>query len=707
MLQVMHRGAILAIVTGLTLAGCGGGGGGSSTGVPTGPTPTGTARFVLTIPRAPSSLRRSPRYISPATQSASITPAGGTKTVLVLTPSNPQCVPGPSGLVCTVEGPVPVGTATVTVATYASTDGSGTPLSTASVSVTVVSGTVTTVNLVLNGVVAALSVAVSPPGLTSGVASTSSVLVNAVDAAGDTIIGPGVYADATGAPLTVNLADSDASGATHLSTAAITAPTTGITLSYNGAALGGSVTITASATGVPSASAVVSAGSAQQSIFVGAAATNCDPADPTNVIAYQLTAAGIGAKTGALLVPQTPQFMSIDRAGEIFVLVNSGNAARILKYAAGSTGSASPSASISGPASGLARAIYVAADSAGGVWAAEPPQGTSPAALEHFAPGANGTNVSPDRVITGLAGIDPALTFNAHGVAVDSHDNVYTTADQTGGSKARVYELPAASSGVVTPIASYGVLLGGASNRLRVSVDQHNDTVWVWPVDPVAMGLATPPPQVANYAFGGVAAFPPGSTAPSRVLYGNNSFPLTNQGAVNQWTYASTAFDDRGNTYVQYQVSNGSCSSQYISVFGPTQSGDVTPLQNTTIGQQTPFGIAIPVSGATAPSGSSGAPSSSITRSPSSLSFVATGSAYAQTVTFGESGYAGSWTGTSGNTAVVNVVPTAAPGAFTVTAVGAGSTTVAGRDASGNYASVPVTVSITGFNLTGRTRTPQ
>jgi streptogramin lyase len=106
-----------------------------------------------------------------------------------------------------------------------------------------------------------LSIATSPStsGLVAGASSTVNLIVNALDPDGNTIIGPGSYVNSSGTALTLNLADSDTSGATNLSQTTVTAPTTGITLSYNGTSLGSSPVITLSATSLTSVNVTIKA----------------------------------------------------------------------------------------------------------------------------------------------------------------------------------------------------------------------------------------------------------------------------------------------------------------------------------------------------------------------------------------------------------------------------------------------------------------
>lgn len=89
--------------------------------------------------------------------------------------------------------------------------------------------------------------------------------------------------------------------------------------------------------------------------------------------------------------------------------------------------------------------------------------------------------------------------------------------------------------------------------------------------------------------------------------------------------------------------------------------------------------------------------------SPGSLTFANTGNncgptgttPCAQTFSASETGYAGTFTASSGNTSVATVI--AGPGAnvFTVTPVGAGNTTVTVTDATMQNATVMITVTTT------------
>ena len=155
----------------------------------------------------------------------------------------------------------------------------------------------------------------------------------------------------------------------------------------------------------------------------------------------------------------------------------------------------------------------------------------------------------------------------------------------------RAYALPPTPNGVATPIASYGFTSGTPTDN-NVKVNQHDDSVWVFPAVIYAGGTTTPPSPTANPVGGGVVQFPAGSATPSRAFYGSSSFPDAPVLQIN-----SAAFDDYGNAYVAYIVQHpiaNPCSYGRISAFGPSQNGDVTPWQNY-VDQGDPYDITIPV----------------------------------------------------------------------------------------------------------------
>jgi hypothetical protein len=150
---------------------------------------------------------------------------------------------------------VPPGDDTFTITTYDAQNGGGNVVSTASATFTITPGTANNNAITLNGVPATLTISGVPAG-TAGTAfgSAQAFTVTVKDADGNTIVG--TYANA------VTLADSDASGATSVTTSGTDSPPSGELLSssdtaalnYDGRAIS-PVTLTASASGATSGTA--------------------------------------------------------------------------------------------------------------------------------------------------------------------------------------------------------------------------------------------------------------------------------------------------------------------------------------------------------------------------------------------------------------------------------------------------------------------
>lgn len=267
---------LVACVTGL-LAACGGGG--SSVPGPRqienpsptpGSNPPGTsAVFVIRIPAATSSpaLVRmhplgfrsptpsiTPDYVSPSTQSISISVNGAKPVVANLTPASPNCTPPTNStpLTCSVTAPAPPGTDTFVVTTYDKTGATGNKLATASVTPPpIVLEQANSVFITMNGIVASIVLALQGQA-SEGTPTTIGLSVMAEDADGNIIISPGVYNNGA-----ISLTDSDNSGNTSFSSngvklpnpTSITQPTNTLSLTYDGLGVP-SATITASESGV-------------------------------------------------------------------------------------------------------------------------------------------------------------------------------------------------------------------------------------------------------------------------------------------------------------------------------------------------------------------------------------------------------------------------------------------------------------------------
>lgn len=227
----------------LMLAACGGH---SSSVIPG--TSTGgkgaMANFVITIPpKSVSSNSAKPHYISPNTQSATISVAGQTVTANLTATSAGCSTPAGGSLTCTVAVPAPAGSDTFTVTLFDAANGTGNQLSTGTVTATINAGATNNVPVTLNGVVASVAISLGNTAPYVGSAVSIPVTITAKDASGATIIGPGNYSPA------IALTDSDASGHTTLSTSSVTAPGASVTLSYDGSGAVTAATISATASG--------------------------------------------------------------------------------------------------------------------------------------------------------------------------------------------------------------------------------------------------------------------------------------------------------------------------------------------------------------------------------------------------------------------------------------------------------------------------
>jgi streptogramin lyase len=237
------RGAALAVTAAL-LAACSGGGSSTS------PTPiTGTSglehvTFTINWTSGTQSTLRSPKYIPATARSASVSVNGGT----------PQYLNAP---LTTIVVDAPVGTDTFVVQTYDDQNGQGNVLSRASITKVIVAGAANSVAVVLNGVIASLTLSLSNAAPNAGAPATVNVNLAAKDADGNTIVGPGDYS----VPVKLSVSDTTNSGTLALSVTTIPNSSTTATLTYNGGTLnsglpgGPTALVQASATGVSTVSA--------------------------------------------------------------------------------------------------------------------------------------------------------------------------------------------------------------------------------------------------------------------------------------------------------------------------------------------------------------------------------------------------------------------------------------------------------------------
>lgn len=274
------------IVVGLLAAvGCGAGNRDSVPAVSGAKAPQRVA-FILKVPEKSAAFadRRSPKYVSPNTQSVAFsisTNAGSTfgtpQVVAVDTSSSTQCPHDSGYYVCTVGFDAQPGSIVVLVKTYASVDGSGNALSQVQTTESVTEGGNNTLTFTLDGIAAKFAVALLPTSMDAGTgATTVTATWSALDNSGATIVAPGNIVDASGTALsdpTLTIADSS----TDFGTPSYDAASKTWTLTYDGASISDQ-TFTVSENG---ANAGIANGTATLTVTPAATATPSPTATPT------------------------------------------------------------------------------------------------------------------------------------------------------------------------------------------------------------------------------------------------------------------------------------------------------------------------------------------------------------------------------------------------------------------------------------------
>lgn len=213
---------------------------------------TTSALLVVTIPAKPAGRER-PRYISPSTKSMAVDVKGETTQTFDLSSTSPGCASGSTGITCNENLSLQSGRRTLQVTLFSRLQGKGEALSTETVIAEIAANKVTTIPLVLGGVVAAVHIEVggrSELSIANGTPASFPVIVQAYDASGNIIVPPGNFAS----PITVwgdwnGILSFAADSA--VSTMKVRAPGKSITLYYNGDPVPPSTTIVASVNGIP------------------------------------------------------------------------------------------------------------------------------------------------------------------------------------------------------------------------------------------------------------------------------------------------------------------------------------------------------------------------------------------------------------------------------------------------------------------------
>jgi hypothetical protein len=409
----------------LALASCTGHAGSVPAG-PTGGTATsgharGTVKFTISVPKAGSaSARRRPKYISPATASATlaiVTDPGGASVIqetVGLTPTSTGCSSTLASTQCTLSLALDPGGYDAAVSTYDGANATGNELSQGqSIDFTVAQGQTNTVALVLNGVPASLAVSSAAAavhgtqngGFTLYGAAAQQLQVEALDADGNVIVG-------VGSP-TYTVASASGSGFT-IANPTTTAPNT-VTLTppgTNGTVESFALTATYPDSTCSLSGAVCTANFAVKSDIQSLFVANYDSNDVLIYTSY--SAAPTTISNGV----NEPYALAMDAAEDLFVS-NYGNNT-VTEYAPPWTNA--PIATIS---SGLNGPSGLAIDTSGNVFVAN----SNANSVEEFAPPYSG---APVTITTGVN--------EDFYVAVDPNDHVFVA--NFGNNTVTEYALP-------------------------------------------------------------------------------------------------------------------------------------------------------------------------------------------------------------------------------------------------------------------------
>lgn len=688
----------LVVATGIAsciaLAACGGGGATSPGSVPATPSPGGVTEqsvtFQLEIPattRAAAANARRPSYVSAGTQSISIVVNGGAPQVFSVPVSgtlvsgcSPPSTPTAS-VACSWTLTVPAGPATFAVTLYSGPNATGSVLSSGSISTTIVAGKLNDVAVTFNGVPAALVLELGTSSPLTGTPVVIPVIVYTVDAAGYAIVGPGTntnvtLADADTTPATYLFATSNgrcgpAPGGSAKSIAVTTGSYISACLAYSGATSPPSATLTATANGLRAATAALSPSAPNPS--------------PSKALVWVLTQPYVVTGTPPQRIAQPPILLAYDENATT-------NVAPFLRITGSSTQLPTLGTVDVGLATDQDGNVSVAAGNA-----------------IYTYPGQTG-NVAPSKVTT-----FPANLGSLSGLTIDGAGNAYFAEVTVNGSACALYRaLIVNGSESPTRIGNCAQLTKSIafSDQLVGGLRFDNSGNLL-----VGMSAQEPAPAgriflVVRYTLNGSTFVPSGAmqvvtAAPEPVP----SLDAAGDVTAFPYTYPGTGFiDDEirsippiaslsafGQAFGQW-APNGSLFVQEITQTGPAQlrryATDSGTLQTAPVATISSNDLAGAVALAAGPVGP--VPGTLVV-TPSSLSFNGAGSSDTAVETASENAYVGliTQTNTCSGIATVSQPYTGGPAAFTVTAVGAGSCTIAYIDIHGNTASSNVLVTTT------------
>jgi sugar lactone lactonase YvrE len=203
-----------------------------------------------------------------------------------------------------------------------------------------------------------------------------------------------------------------------------------------------------------------SSSSVQNMYVIGAAGVSVFPVTATGNVAPTTTISG--TNTGF----SDAHRAAFDAKGNIYVTNTSG--ASVTVYAAGATGNATPTAIISGAGTGLAGPSGIALDASGNIYVTNFGNATNPVSVTVYAAGATG-NATPTATITGAAtGLD-----SPNGLVLDAKGNIYVANEccDTGNGYGSVTVYAAGATGNAAPTATITGLATGLDRPHALALD--------------------------------------------------------------------------------------------------------------------------------------------------------------------------------------------------------------------------------------------
>jgi sugar lactone lactonase YvrE len=336
----------------------------------------------------------------------------------------------------------------------------------------------------------------------------------------------------------------------------------------------------------------------------------------------------IATITGAATGLTNPAGVAVDSAGNVYVAdpgASAGYSDSIFVFLPGSNGNATPAATVSGLSTGLDNPLGIALDSSGNIYVANAGSMLGDVDSITVYPAGSSGNATPSASITGAS---TGLLIPS-GIAVDSSRNIYVSnpGSQIGGSDS-VTVYPAGSNGNATPSAT----ISGTSTALDfpsgIAVDSskniyvtndggfagYGDTITVYsagsngnvvPSETLpSLGLAAPAGIVVDssgnlyvadagsleFAVDAVTVYPAGGLVPSETIGLDNALAAP----------TGVALDPSGNIYVANQGSVYD-EADSINVYSPGTYANA-PISAAIVGSNT--GLAQPAAIAVNPNGS-------------------------------------------------------------------------------------------------------